>query len=145
MSQIPRLNGWRHTGARWAVSPERQIRVGLVAERTGLVCPAVEPQGKPDDGHGEVGEESFHFPSSNLDPTIPSTIILHMAGDKPISRQRRWQIAQKAKGMCMYCSQPSEQGYDSGLCRKHRDMNTERQRERKVSRFLNSPDDGEDE
>jgi len=68
-----------------------------------------------------------------------------MADEKPLSRQRRWQIAQRAKGMCPYCGQPSEAGYDSGLCRRHRDANTERQRERKVTRFLRENDDGEDD
>jgi len=67
-----------------------------------------------------------------------------MAEKKSMSRQRRWQIAQKAKGCCPVCGKASEPGFDSGLCERHRGINRERQFERKT-RFLHTPDDGEDD
>lgn len=36
--------------------------------------------------------------------------------DKKVSRQRQWQIAQRAQGLCAICAKPS---YRSGLCEEH--------------------------
>jgi hypothetical protein len=55
-----------------------------------------------------------------------------MAKKKTLSRQRRWQIRMREEGRCPMCGSPSEEGYKSGLCKKHRLVNRNRQRERKL-------------
>ena len=50
---------------------------------------------------------------------------------KPVSRQRRWQLAQIKAGFCPFCPAPSEEGYDSGLCEFHRLKNNEAHRRRR--------------
>ena len=50
---------------------------------------------------------------------------------KPVSRQRRWQLAQIKAGLCPFCPAPSEEGYDSGLCEFHRLKNNEAHRRRR--------------
>ena len=38
----------------------------------------------------------------------------------------------REEGRCPMCGSPSEEGYKSGLCKKHRLVNRNRQRERKL-------------
>ena len=46
--------------------------------------------------------------------------------DKPLSRQRRWQIEQVANGRCCICAQPAQtkrNGNPSVYCKDHADKN----------------------
>jgi hypothetical protein len=47
-----------------------------------------------------------------------------------VSRQRRWQIAQKAKGNCARCGKPRGENGTAELCERCRKKNNQEQRDR---------------
>ena len=48
-----------------------------------------------------------------------------MKKEKKLSKQRRWQLKQKAAGMCTICGKPSVDG-TTAFCEEHRKKNRHR-------------------
>ena len=61
----------------------------------------------------------------------PKKVYFHPETGQPISRKYAWQLAQKAKGLCIKCAR---QAVRAGLCRHHWRYQSERNRAHSVAR-----------
>ena len=44
------------------------------------------------------------------------SLVLRLGKKPPMTKQKRWQIKQKSKGLCMFCNEPI---YKAGKCEYH--------------------------